>query len=401
MPRALLLLPTSTYRARDFLAAARRLGLDVVVASEEPQVLADVSSDRAVVVPVSDPDAAVDAISALDRRRALDAVVAVDDQGVIVAAAAAEKLGLPHNPPDAAAATRNKVEMRARLARAEVTQPEYRLVDDASDAPDAARELGVPVVVKPVALSASRGVVRVDDVDEVESVAGRVAAIQGGGPLLVERYVPGDEVALEGLLHDGELQVLAMFDKPDPLVGPYFEETMFVTPSRHTEPTQGEIARVTQAAAHAIGLRTGPVHAELRVPADGVAVLLEVASRSIGGLCSRALVFGIGVSLEELILRQATGRPLGSLRRAHVASGVVMLPIPGAGTLVGVHRVDDVRAMPGVDGVEITIAPGRSVVPLPEGDRYLGFVFAHGESPDAVETTLRRAVDTLDVEIRP
>lgn len=401
MPRALLLLPTSTYRARDFLAAARRLGLDVVVASEEPQVLADVSSDRAVVVPVSDPDAAVDAISALDRRRALDAVVAVDDQGVIVAAAAAEKLGLPHNPPDAAAATRNKVEMRARLARAEVTQPEYRLVDDASDAPDAARELGVPVVVKPVALSASRGVVRVDDVDEVEPVARRVAAIQGGGPLLVERYVPGDEVALEGLLHDGELQVLAIFDKPDPLVGPYFEETMFVTPSRHTEATQGEIARVTQAAAHAIGLRTGPVHAELRVPADGVAVLLEVASRSIGGLCSRALVFGIGVSLEELILRQATGRPLGSLRRAHVASGVVMLPIPGAGTLVGVHRVDDVRAMPGVDGVEITIAPGRSVVPLPEGDRYLGFVFAHGESPDAVETTLRRAVDTLDVEIRP
>jgi biotin carboxylase len=401
VPRALLLLPTSTYRARDFLAAARRLGLDVVVASEEPQVLADVSSDRAVVVPVSDPGAAVDAISALDRRRALDAVVAVDDQGVIVAAAAAEKLGLPHNPPDAAAATRDKAEMRARLARAEVTQPEYRVVDDASDAPDAARELGVPVVVKPVALSASRGVVRVDDVDEVELVARRVAAIQGSGPLLVERYVAGDEVALEGLLHDGELQVLAIFDKPDPLVGPYFEETMFVTPSRHTEATQGEIARVTQAAAHAIGLRTGPVHAELRVPADGVAVLLEVASRSIGGLCSRALVFGIGVSLEELILRQATGRPLGSLRRAHVASGVVMLPIPRAGTLVGVHGVDDVRAMPGVDGVEITIAPGRSVVPLPEGDRYLGFVFAHGESPDAVETTLRRAVDTLDVEIRP
>lgn len=401
MPRALLLLPTSTYRARDFLAAARRLGLDVIVASEEPQVLADVSSDRAVVVPVSDPGAAVDAISALDRRRALDAVVAVDDQGVIVAAAAAEKLGLPHNPPDAAAATRDKAEMRARLARAEVTQPEYRVVDDTSDAPDAARELGVPVVVKPVALSASRGVVRVDDVDEVELVARRVAAIQGSGPLLVERYVAGDEVALEGLLHDGELQVLAIFDKPDPLVGPYFEETMFVTPSRHTEATQGEIARVTQAAAHAIGLRTGPVHAELRVPADGVAVLLEVASRSIGGLCSRALVFGIGVSLEELILRQATGRPLGSLRRAHVASGVVMLPIPRAGTLVGVHHADDVRAMPGVDGVEITIAPGRSVVPLPEGDRYLGFVFAHGESPDAVETTLRRAVDTLDVEIRP
>ncbi len=399
MPRALLLLPTSTYRARDFVAAARRLGLDVVIGSEEPQVLADVSPGQAAVVPMSDVDAAVHAIGALDRQSALDAVLAVDDQGVVVAATAAEKIGLPHNPPDAAAATRDKAEMRLRLSRGEVPQPEHRVVDDAGSAVDAARDIGVPVVVKPVALSASRGVIRVDDVDAVRAVADRVASIQGGWPLLVERYVPGAEVALEGLLHDGDLQVLALFDKPDPLVGPYFEETMFVTPSRHPDVTQREIARVTQAAASAIGLRTGPVHAELRIPSPGVAVVLEVAARSIGGLCSRALVFGIGVSLEELILRQATGRALGSLQRAHAASGVVMLPIPRAGTLAGVHGVDAVRAMPGVDGVEITIAPGRRVVPLPDGDRYLGFVFAHGRSPEAVESTLRQAVDALDVEI--
>jgi biotin carboxylase len=242
-------------------------------------------------------------------------------------------------------------------------------------------------------------VIRADDPVEYAGAAARARAIACGGPLLVERYVDGDELALEGILRDGTLEVLAVFDKPDPLVGPYFEETMFVTPSRHDAATQREIARVAQAAAQAIGLRTGPVHAELRVRSEGVAVVLEVASRSIGGLCSRALVFGIGVSLEELILRQATGRPLGSLERAHVASGVVMLPIPRAGTLVGVRGVDRVRAMPGVDGVEITIAPGRPVVPLPEGDRYLGFVFAHGEHPDAVEATLRRAVDALDIDI--
>ncbi|HEY7134648.1 MAG TPA: ATP-grasp domain-containing protein [Acidimicrobiia bacterium] len=399
MPRVLLLLPTSTYRARDFVAAARRLGLDVVIGSEEPQVL-DVA-DRAVLVPLDDVDTAAAAVGALDRRSPLDAVVAVDDQGVVVASEVAARLGLPHNPTDAVAATRDKTRLRALLARAEVAQPDFRVVADADGARGAAEELGAPVVVKPVSLSASRGVIRVDDVGDVPAVAARVLGIQRGGPLLVERYVPGAEVALEGLLHDGALEVLAIFDKPDPMEGPYFEETIFVTPSRLDRVTQDEIVRVTAAATDALGLATGPVHAELRVPGDGRAVLLEVAARSIGGLCARSLVFGLGVSLEELILRQATGRALGSLQRAHAASGVMMLPIPRAGTLRAVHGRDAALAIEGIDGLEITIPVGHDVVPLPDGDRYLGFVFAHGETPGGVERTLRRAFAALDVVIEP
>jgi biotin carboxylase len=274
------------------------------------------------------------------------------------------------------------------------------VVGTPEEACDAALALGVPAVVKPVSLSASRGVIRVDDLDEVPAVASRVLGIQGGGPLLVERYVPGAEVALEGLLHDGELDVLAIFDKPDPLEGPYFEETIYVTPSRLSEATQQEIVRVTVAAVAALGLRTGPVHAELRVPAEGEAVLLEVAARSIGGLCARSLLFGLGVSLEELILRQATGRALGSLQPKYAASGVMMLPIPRRGTLVAVRGQDKARAVAGVDSLEITIPVGRVVEPLPDGDRYLGFVFAHGTTPIDVERSLRAAHAALDVEIR-
>jgi biotin carboxylase len=350
-------------------------------------------------MPLDDIDAATEAVGDLDRRLPLDAVVAVDDQGVVVAGEVAARLGLPHNPPEALEATRDKSRLRARLAAAEVSQPAYRVVETAAAAREAAVELGVPVVVKPVSLSASRGVIRVDDVDEVTGVAQRVRRIQGSGPILVERYVPGAEVALEGLVHDGELEVLALFDKPDPLEGPYFEETLYVTPSRLAEASQHEIVRVTEAAVAALGLRTGPVHAELRVPAPRSAVLLEVAARSIGGLCARSLVFGLGVSLEELILRQATGRPLGSLNRAQAASGVMMLPIPRRGTLVAVRGQDAVRAMPGIDGLEITIPTGRIVEPLPDGDRYLGFVFAHGETAADVERSLRTAHAALIVEI--
>jgi biotin carboxylase len=398
--RVLLLLPTATYRARDFLAAARRLGVDVVVGSEEPQVVGDDGANT-VLVPLHDVDAATEAVGALDRRLPLDAVVAVDDQGVVIAGEVAARLGLPHNPGDALAATRDKSRLRALLAAAEVPQPAYRVASTPDEARAAASGLGVPVVVKPVSLSASRGVIRVDELDEVPGVATRALSIQRTGPLLVERYVPGPEVALEGLMHDGELEVLAVFDKPDPLEGPYFEETLYVTPSRLPEVSQHEIVRVAAAAIGALGLRTGPVHAELRVPADGEAVLLEVAARSIGGLCARSLVFGLGVSVEELILRQATGRALGSLRPMYAASGVMMLPIPRLGTLVSVRGQDDARAVPGVDGLEITIPVGRPVVPLPDGDRYLGFVFAHGETPLDVERSLRTAQAALHVDIRP
>jgi biotin carboxylase len=217
----------------------------------------------------------------------------------------------------------------------------------------------------------------------------------------VESYVPGGEVAVEGLLRGGALEVLAVFDKPDPMAGPYFEETLLVTPSRLPEETQRGAIQAVRDATAAIGLVEGPVHAELRVRPDGEIAVIEVAARSIGGLCSRTLRFGMGLSLEEVILRHALGRPVDGLASAFDASGVMMLPIPRAGTLVAVRGQDAARAVPGVAGLEITIPPGRPVRPLPEGDRYLGFLFARGEHPAAVEQALRTAHGHLDVAIEP
>jgi biotin carboxylase len=402
MPRVLLLLPTETYRAKDFLAAAQRLGVDVVVGSERRQAMAAALGDRAVVVPLGNVDAAVEVIAALHERRSLDAVLAVDDQGLAVAAAASARLGLAHNPLDAVAATRDKSVLRARLAAAAVAQPDYRVVPPGQSVVGAAAQVGYPCVVKPVSRSGSQGVIRVDNDVQAEAASDRARAIVGPlETLLVEAFVVGAEVAVEALLVAGTLQVLAVFDKPDPLDGPFFEETIYVTPSRQPAPVLASLATTVAAAAVALGLREGPVHAELRVGADGRPVVIEVAARSIGGLCARALRFGAGVSLEEVIMRHAIGAGLEGLRREAQASGVMMLPTRAAGVLEMVSGQAEALAVGGVVGLEISISVGRVLVPLPEGDRYLGFVFARGPTPADVELSLRQAEAALDVVVRP
>ena len=401
MARVLLVLPTGTYRAGDFLAAARVLGVEVVVASERRLVSL---GDAQVTLDLRRPDAAAAAIVAAAKEAPLDAVVAVDDPGVRVAALAAERLGLPGNPVSAAALTRDKAAMRRALAAGGVAQPAHRTIGPSDDAATAAVEVGLPCVVKPLSLSASRGVIRANDPRAAAAAAARVRSIiaEAGedpdGRLLIERYVPGAEVAVESLLRAGALEPLAIFDKPDPLEGPYFEETILVTPSRLPDETVSAVIRTTADACAALGLREGPVHAELRAH-GGHVWMLELAARSIGGLCSRSLRFGVGVSLEELILRHALGLPLGDPRRETAASGVMMLPIPRAGVLREVRGQEEARAVPGIAGLEISVARNRPVRPLPEGDRYLGFLFARGDTPAQVEHALRAAHARLEVDI--
>jgi biotin carboxylase len=417
--RILLLLPTSTYRAADFLRAAAEVGAEVVVASERCQTLAPLMGHRALTVPLRRPEKAADRIVALAERAPLDAVVAVDDQGVLVAAQAAARLGLAHNPPEAIAATRDKATLRRRLAAAGIQQPAFRVVVTGDDVAAAAAAVGLPVLVKPVSLSGSRGVIRADDLAGAAEAAARVRRIlkdadeDPNGPLLVERFVPGIEVAVEALLRGGRLEVLATFDKPDPLDGPYFEETIYVTPSRLRLGVLQAVHEATAAAAAALGLVEGPVHAELRLNNEGVGEagasapdggpesvwVLELAARSIGGLCARTLRFGAGMSLEQVILRHALGLPFDDLVRESAAAGVMMLPIPHAGVLRTVRGRDEASAVDGIVGLEITIAIGRAVRPLPEGDRYLGFLFARGATPQDVEETLRKASTLLDVVI--
>jgi biotin carboxylase len=301
--------------------------------------------------------------------------------------------------------------MRRRLREAGLSGPEFRTVPlDAPPEVEAART-GYPCVLKPLTLSASRGVIRADGPSDFVEAFERIRAIlrdpeiarrKGGAAdrLLVERYLPGPEFAVEGLLERGRLRTLALFDKPDPLDGPYFEETIYLTPSRLPSAEAARLEAETAAACAAIGLHEGPVHAELRVT-DGDPWIVEIAARTIGGLCSRALRFGAGLSLEALVLRHALGLPVEGLPRESAASGVMMLPVPSRGVLTEVGGQEAARAVSGIVDLRITIPIGEEVEPLPEGHRYLGFAFARGERPEEVEAALRSAHAALRFEIRP
>jgi biotin carboxylase len=408
MDRLLLLLPTTTYRTQDFLDAARTLGVDIVCASEEPSTFEAHAPDHLLTLDFADPDAAAARVAALAERRPLSAVVGVDDLTAVAAAAIAERLGLRASAAAAVAAARDKHQMRQCLAAAGVPVPRYRRLALKDDPFLAARGVEFPCVLKPLALSASRGVIRANTVDQFIAAFRRIAAllaredVEASGDaaqfLLAEQYVPGVEVALEGLLMQGALHTLALFDKPDPLQGPYFEETIYVTPSRLPDAVQADIARVSAAACAALGLSEGPVHAELRVNDDGPWVL-EVAARSIGGLCSRTLRFGTGMTLEELILRHALGWPIDSLARERRPAGVMMIPIPRAGRLQKVHGQDAAAGVPGIEEVTITAHVGQDLVPLPEGWQYLGFIFARADTPGGVEAALRDAHARLAFDI--
>jgi len=397
MPKAVVILPTSSYRATDFLQAAESLGIDLVVASEKPPPFD--MGDRYLQIDCSDPEKAAEAIAELGENVPIDGVVAADDQGVTVAAHANAILGLKGNPPDAAATTRDKLHMRNRLAESEIDQPRFTALAP-GDRAEVVAKVGFPLVLKPRDRSGSQGVIRVDGPEDVQPNADRIRAIVGeDATLLAESFAPGDEIAVEGLITDGELEVLAVFDKPDTSPGPFFPETLFITPSRLSGTTLVEAERMAAAAVGALGLTSGPVHIELRVD-DGRARVIEVAARSIGGLCSRSLSFGLmGTTLESLILRNAIGSGRKSLRREPVASGVLMIPTPETGTLAGVVGQEETLAIGGITGIDFTIRPGGKVVAPPEGDRYLGFVYARADTPDEVEAALRKASFNLQVQL--
>ncbi len=412
MKRLLLLIPSTSYRVGDFLAAARRLGIEVAVGSDRRQVLEKYAEGRTATFDFRDLESGVREIADYADRHPLAAVLGTDEETTVLAAMASQVLGLRHNPPESVAASVDKHRFRATLAGAGIPGPEFELLALDGNAIKAAPQVHYPCVLKPLALSASRGVIRANDRAEFvaasERIARLLATLDADVPervrrhILVEDYVPGREVALEGLLAGARLRVLALFDKPDALAGPYFEETIYLTPSRFAPPLQERIVAAVATAVRALGLTEGPIHAEVRLgEGDLPPVVIEIGARSIGGLCSRSLLFGAGIRLEELILRHALGMPQAPLAREACAAGVMMIPIPRAGTLREVSGLEMGRAVPAVEEVSITIPVGQTVVPLPEGARYLGFIFARADDPATVEAALREAHHRLDFAIEP
>ena len=384
-PRLLLFAATTGYQIRVFADAARRLGVSLTLATDRCHVLDDPWGDHALAIRF---DRIPDSLEVLHGLR-FDGVAAVGDRPAVLAAAAAERLGVPFHPRSAALACNDKYLARQLYRAAGLRVPSFfRAMLDDDPAPLADRA-PYPCVLKPLRLSASRGVIRANNQAEFLEAFRRIGKL-GERHLQVEGYIPGREFAIEGLVTQGRFQPLAIFDKPDPLEGPFFEETIYVTPSREPAGMQKELLETTARAVEALRLRHGPVHAEVRYNPDG-AWILETAARPIGGLCARALRFAPSTPLEELILRHALGEDVSRARLVGPASGVMMIPIPKGGVYESVGGIDEAQAVAGIEEVVITAKAGQQLVPLPEGASYLGFIFARGDTPAEVESALHAA----------
>ena len=398
--RLLLFAATTGYQIRVFADAAQRLGADLTLATDRCHVMEDPWGDRAIAVKF---DRAAESLEALRGLR-FDGVAAVGDRPAMLAAAAAEMLGVPFHPPAAARACNDKYLARQLYQAAGLRVPQFFRAEFTEDPHALAGRAQYPCVLKPLGLSASRGVIRANDAEEFAAAFGRIRKI-GERYLQVESYIPGREFAVEGLMTAGAFQPIAIFDKPDPLEGPFFEETIYVTPSREPQNVQSALIETVVQAVRALGLRHGPVHAELRYNAEG-AWMLEAHARPIGGLCARTLRLvnpsesrqpGLAAPLEEIILRHALGEDVSHFRLAGGASGVMMIPIPKDGIYRSVSGLEE--ASVGVEEIIITATAGQRLIPLPEGSSYLGFIFARGDSPQEVEAALRRAHSGLHFDI--
>jgi hypothetical protein len=424
--RVLLLATTTGYQTRMFAEAAARLGVELLYATDRCDQLDDPWRDDAIAVRFHEEWRSVDTVlKALDDKP-VNAVLAVGDRPTLLTAHLARLLGIPGHPPEAAAAARDKRLTRERLKAAGLPTPSYVTVPIGAQASALLDRITLPVVLKPTVLSGSRGVIRADDPLSFATAFDRVRRLlqspdvrelrdPEADVVQIEEYIPGVEYAVEAVMDNGRLRTLAIFDKPDPLEGPFFEETIYVTPSRATPVTQRQIETAVADAAAALGLFHGPVHAECRVNGRGVYVL-EVAARPIGGLCAKALRFAPPavaeissgtqdlralMGFEEFLLRHALGEPMAGWQREAQASAVMMIPIPRSGVYRRVDGVDAAREVPGVDEVQITAKPDQQLMALPEGSSYLGFIFARAAAPADAERAVREAHDQLRFTIDP
>lgn len=406
-PRVLIIAPHGSYRTFPYIVAAERLGVRTLIASEGKHSIISAYA-QGMHVDFGDMAGAMEQISREAQRDPFVGVIGTDDTTTELAAAIAQLLHLPHNNPNAVRIARRKDLARDSLAAAAVPKPAHWHLDLTQPIATQINMLRYPVVVKPIALSASRGVIRANNAAELDVAITRITnMLQHMSDLepitqqrlLIEEFIPGAEVAVEGMLTAGQLTILAIFDKPEPLNGPFFEETYYITPSRWPAATQRQMRVVVAQVCQAYGLREGPVHAECRINDQGVFVL-EVAARTIGGMCSRLLRVGTGFSLEELVLAQAMGRSM-SLTTAEGAAGVLMIPIPKAGILKRVEGILAAQQIPFVEEIDIQVRDGHELIPLPEGSSYLGFIFARAPTPAQAEQALRAAHASLNFIIAP
>ena len=401
----LLIAPSGSYRIAPYLGAAKSLGMKILVVSNSqhslvPEVAAGITVDFENI------DDAIEIILAAIQTLSIRCVFATDDSCVEISSHIAQILKLPHNKPEAAALTHRKDLARKALKAGGCNTPEFQVIS-LDMVEKFASPIDYPVVIKPLALSASRGVIRADNDEQMISACSRIEGIlasagQSGyirDHILVESYLDGAEFAVEGFIIQGEFHLLTIFDKPEPLTGPFFEETYYLTPTQLDCRQQTELVNEVRQCCKAYGLEQGPVHAEARITKSGI-VLLELAARTIGGQCGQLIEFSLQQKLEEIVIQGMCGiKP--ELPNNPQAAGVMMIPVTNSGILKRVEGLTNALEIPYIEDIEIHIREGYELIPLPEGSSYLGFIFAKAPKYHEVYQSLKSAYECLRFVTQP
>ena len=406
MKNVLLLIPTESYRAQDFITGAKSLGINLIIGSQKAQAMHRQMNQRTLIVNMENPERGSEQIQNAATSTKIDAIVSVDDRGLKTAALASEKLGLSHVSLASASLTQNKISMRKALAAAGITQPAMVTYQPGESLEQKIYEIaGFPVVSKPATLSGSIGVIRANSPIELSDAVEMTREIQRYHgcsdelPIIIEKYVPGSEYAVDALITDDSLKPLALFEKPIPLEGPYFAESIYVTPSQLDPETKQRVIDAVDRARRGLAINTGPIHGEIRITDQGEIYLIELAARSIGGRCSRAIPFRGGTNFEELILAEALQIKIPDYSLENQASGVLMIPVPKAGTLRSVSGLDEAKKVPWIVEIDISATIGSDLMPIPYDNKYLGFIFAKAPSFKSAITALERAHALLNLGI--
>jgi hypothetical protein len=393
MKKVLLVIPEKSYKSNDFVVAAKRLKIPFSIITDSQQVSERLSDN--IIVYNFQKDISLEI---LEKLKNITHILPVDHSSLEFAAKLRDLLSATGNSYVSVMNAMDKYKSRTIFNDVTEVKIKNAYINDPKDLITFMSKINIGVL-KPTRGTASNKVIKVTQQNMDQLLIQNIIKDCDENELIIEEFIEGDEYAFEGILIDSKLSKFVVFEKPLAFVEPYFEESIYITPSNLSNEIIESVHKRLQKACQKLGLTNGPIHAEFKISNNEV-FLIEINPRMIGGLCSRCLSFGLfKQSLEELILLSFS---TGKFKKVELLSnyvGVLMLPVPKSGKFISINH-NEIMKIENVSSVDITVSKNTLLQMPPNGERYLGFVFSQGENKSvvmrALESAIKIAVPVID-----
>ncbi len=386
MKKLLLVIPENSYKSNDFVVAAEKLGIDFLIITDSEQV----SSKFSDTVIINKFDAELNKNN-LKKLKDVTHVLPVDHSALKFSGYLVDLLEVKGNKLESINLSMNKYESRKIFNSLLDIKVNNEIIKNIDDVNTFINKNGTSVL-KPIYGTASKSVLKINNVEKNKEQIEKLMQDCFDQDLVIEEYIDGKEYALEGTIINSELKKIVIFDKPVEYKHPYFEESIYITPSELSSEAEKRVVSIVDKACKKIGLEDGPVHVEFKINENQI-FIIEINPRMIGGLCSRCLSFGLfKVSLEEIILHAFMNNELKNIELLNNYVGVLMIPTPKSGKFISINK-EELENIPNISNVEITVPEGSDLLEPPYGDKYLGFAFSQGIDKKTVNESLLTAMN--------